>query len=268
MDLLPISALQHLLYCERQCALIHLEQVWAENQFTVEGNVMHEKAHDGLDETRAGVRIVRGLAVKSEALGLSGQCDVVEFHRSAGDPPASGSVPLPHEMILPIEYKRGKPKAHRADEVQLCAQAMCLEEMFGSCVRKDVESDLEPPDHLLAQAATIRIPEGRIFYGQTRRRLDVVFDAELRALTTDTARRLREMIASRITPPAVYEEQKCEACSLKELCMPQAMRFQKGAGAWFARQMAELTSEGRAAGPLAAAAASEIGALMTTSPTC
>ena len=202
-DLLPISALQHLLYCERQCALIHLEQVWAENQFTMEGNVMHEKAHDGPDETRAGVRIVRGLAVKSETLGLSGQCDVVEFHTDG--------------TVLPVEYKRGRPKAHQADEVQLCAQAICLEEMFG-----------------------VSIPEGRLFYGQTRRRMDVVFDAELRALTADTARRLREMIASRRTPPAVYEERKCQACSLQELCMPQAMRFQKGAGAWFARQMAEL----------------------------
>lgn len=236
MDLLPISALQHLLYCERQCALIHVEQVWAENQFTAEGNVMHEKAHEGPDERRDGVRIVRGLPVKSEALGLSGQCDVVEFH-------CDGSV-------LPIEYKRGKPKAHRADEVQLCAQALCLEEMLCSRVRQDVDiqsnrvrQDVEPPpDHLLAQAATCRIPEGRLFYGQTRRRTDVVFDAELRALTADTARRLHEMIESRVTPQAVYEERKCDACSLKELCMPRAMRFQKGAGAWFQRQMEELST--------------------------
>lgn len=254
MELLPISALQHLLYCERQCALIHVEQVWAENRFTAEGNVMHEKAHDGPDELKAGVRIVRGLAVKSEVLGLSGQCDVVEFHRSAGVPPSQGGPlsPLSGELILPVEYKRGKPKAHRADEVQLCAQGLCLEEMFGSCVRQDVESPagsqdvesrcacpgVEPPDHLLAQAATIR--EGRLFYGQTRRRMDVIFDEELRALTVEAARRLHELIDSRETPPAVYEERKCDACSLIELCMPQAMRFQKGAGAWFQRQMADL----------------------------
>lgn len=231
MDLLPISALQHLLYCERQCALIHLEQVWAENQFTVEGNVMHEKAHDGPDETRAGVRVVRGLAVKSEALGLSGQCDVVEFHEH-------GATSLEHgkgHLVLPIEYKRGKPKAHRADEVQLCAQAMCLEEMLSNRAipgPRGEDSGQECPGYI--------IREGRIFYGQTRRRTDVVFDAQLRALTADTARRLREMIANRRTPPAVYEERKCEACSLKELCMPKAMRFQKGAGAWFNRQMAEL----------------------------
>lgn len=223
MDLLPISALQHLLYCERQCALIHLEQVWAENQFTVEGNVMHEKAHEGPDEMKAGVRIVRGLPVKSELLGLSGQCDVVEFH-------ADG-------VVLPIEYKRGKPKAHRADEVQLCAQAMCLEEMLHNRAIPG-----PPMDAAGQECPGYRIPEGRLYYGQTRRRLDVVFDASLRDLTADTTRRLREMIASRRTPPALYEERKCEACSLKELCMPKAMRFQKGVGAWFQRQMAELAT--------------------------
>ncbi len=257
MDLLPISALQHLLYCERQCALIHLEQVWAENEFTVEGNVMHEKAHDGPDETKAGVRLVRGLPVKSEALGLSGQCDVVEFH-------ADG-------VVLPIEYKRGRPKAHRADEVQLCAQALCLEEMLsnraipGPPLITHPAIPGPPMDEAGQQCPGYRIAEGRLFYGQTRRRLDVVFDAKLRALTADTARRLREMIASRRTPPAVHEERKCEACSLKELCMPQAMRFQKGAAAWFSRQMAELAMEGRAAGP--PAAVTEPGALRTTRPT-
>jgi CRISPR-associated exonuclease Cas4 len=241
----PISALQHLLFCERQCALIHVEQVWAENRFTAEGNVMHEKAHDGPDEMKAGVRIARGLDVKSESLGLSGQCDVVEFHRSAGVPPASGSVPLPHETILPVEYKRGKPKAHRADEVQLCAQALCLEEMQSSRAHQGVEApDVAASGHLLAQAATAQaattIPEGRLFYGQTRRRTDVIFDAELRALTKETAQRLHELIDSRETPPAVYEARKCDACSLIELCMPNAMRFQKGAGAWFERQMEGL----------------------------
>ena len=97
--------------------------------------------------------------------------------------------------------------------------------------------------HLLAQAATVTIPEGRLFYGQTRRRVDVIFDAELRALTVDTVQRLREMIASRRTPPAVYEARKCDACSLKELCMPQAMRFQIGTGAWFRHQISNLKSE-------------------------
>jgi CRISPR-associated exonuclease Cas4 len=120
--------------------------------------------------------------------------------------------------VLPVEYKRGKPKAHRADEVQLCAQALCLEETLG-----------------------VSVPDGRLFYGQTRRRTNVVFDDELRALTNETTRRLHELIASRVTPAAVYEVRKCDACSLKEICMPLAMRFQKGAGAWFQRQMADLT---------------------------
>jgi len=102
---IPLSALQHFLYCPRQCALIHLEQVWAENRFTAEGRAMHERAHDGPDDSRPGVRVTRGLPLQGESLGLFGQADIVEFH-------ADGSV-------LPVEYKRGKPKAHRADEVQL-----------------------------------------------------------------------------------------------------------------------------------------------------
>ena len=115
-DAVPISALQHWLYCPRQCALIHLEQSWAENRFTAEGRILHERADRGTDESRLGVRIARGLSVNSRRHGLVGKCDVVEFHRD-------GSV-------LPVEYKRGRPKAHRADEVQICAQALCLEEML------------------------------------------------------------------------------------------------------------------------------------------
>ena len=122
-NLLPLSALQHLLFCERQCALIHIEQVWTDNEFTAEGNILHERAHNGPDESRSGVRIARGLPVRSFELGLSGQCDVVEFHeRKVG-----GKIVEVIE-VLPVEYKRGKPKAHAADEVQLCAQALCLEE--------------------------------------------------------------------------------------------------------------------------------------------
>ena len=226
MDLLPISALQHLLFCERQCALIHVEQLWAENQFTAEGNVMHEKAHDGPDETKAGVRIVRGLDVKSEALGLSGQCDVVEFHSlgagSLGRGVESEIRNLKSEIqgVLPVEYKRGKPKSHRADEVQLCAQALCLEEMLG-----------------------VAVPEGRLFYGQTRRRIDVPFDEELRTLTLQATRRLHELIDHRETPPPVYERRKCESCSLIEQCMPETARFRRGAGAWFDRQLEGMVGE-------------------------
>ena len=132
--LIPLSALQHQLFCPRQCALIHVEGLWAEDGATAEGRILHERVDAGRPERRPGVRIVRGLALRSLALGVSGIADVVEF---------SGRPPRP----FPVEYKRGKPKAHRADEVQLCAQAICLEEMFGG-----------------------EVGEGALFYGTTRRR--------------------------------------------------------------------------------------------------
>lgn len=201
METLALSALQHLLYCERQCALIHVEQVWAENRFTALGREMHQNAHEGPDESRPGIRITRGLRVVCERLGIAGQCDVVEFH-------ANGRV-------LPIEYKRGKPKSHRADEVQLCAQGLCLESMLG-----------------------VFIPEGRLYYGQTRRRLDVAFDEALRALTLQTVDRLRKLLESGITPVAKYEPDRCDNCSLIELCMPKAARFRTSTQAWFNRQLA------------------------------
>lgn len=204
-ELLPISALQHLLFCERQCALIHLEQLWAENQFTAEGRVLHERAHDGPDDARhtveGHVRVTRGLAVRSLALGLSGQCDIVEFHSRDGG------------AVLPVEYKRGKPKSHSADEVQLCAQALALEEMLGRPVLR-----------------------GALYYGQRRRRTEITFDENLRRLTRGTATRLHELIAARATPPAVREP-KCDACSLLAVCLPDALRLRRGVGDWFAHQL-------------------------------
>ncbi len=217
--LLPLSALQHFLFCERQCALIHIEQVWADNQFTAEGNVLHERTHDGPDESRPGVRIARGMPVRSFALGVSGQCDVVEFHLgSAGAPPAERRAPRLFREVLPVEYKRGKPKVHAADEVQLCAQALCLEEMLG-----------RPVDR------------GMLYYGKRRRRTDVIFTAELRELTRDTAQRLHALIASRVTPIA-QREKKCESCSLLEICLPDALRLRHGAASWFARQLHEVVA--------------------------
>lgn len=190
-DLLPLSALQHFLFCERQCALIHIEQVWSDNRFTAEGRILHEKVHEREDESRAGVRIARALPLRSLGLGLSGVADVVEFRFNA-----EMNVWLP----FPVEYKRGRPKAEPCDKVQLCAQAICLEEML-----------------------KVDVPGGAIFYGKTRRRLDVVFDAELRKLTDETARRLHELIREGKTPPAKYEA-RCEQCSLLDLCMPRAVK--------------------------------------------
>ena len=196
-QLLPLSALQHWLFCPRQCGLIHLEQVWAENKFTAEGQVLHQKAHDGADESKAGVRITRSLPVRSFTLGISGQCDIVEFH---GD-----------GIVNPVEYKRGKPKSHRADEVQLCAQALCIEEMLG-----------------------VSIPSGCLFYGENRRRTLIEFDGSLRQLVAETAGALHAMIDSRMTPLAEYAAPRCDSCSLIDLCQPKAMRFKRGTQAWFA----------------------------------
>jgi CRISPR-associated exonuclease Cas4 len=199
-QLLPLSALQHYLFCPRQCALIHVEQVWAENQFTAEGKVLHERAHEGPEESRTDVRTTRGMPVRSLSLGVSGQCDVVEFHRD-------GSV-------FPVEYKRGRPKKNDSDRVQLCAQALCLEEMLAK-----------------------EIDEGALYYGKNRRRHAVIFDAALRDLTRTTGRDLHAMVNAGRTPGAVREK-KCDTCSLLEHCMPDALRFRQGVRAWFDRQLA------------------------------
>lgn len=203
-DLIPISALQHWLYCPRQWALIHLEQAWTENRFTAEGRVFHENAHEGADETKGQVRITRGMSVSSTHLGMAGQCDVVEFHTN--------------QKILPIEYKRGKPKQHHADEAQLCAQALCLEEMTG-----------------------IHIPFGALYYGEKKRRTDISFDEHLRSLVRTTLSDIRACFASKQTPHAEYIPKLCDACSLIDECQPKAMRFKKGAAAWFA---ANIKTEG------------------------
>lgn len=203
MDSLPISALQHLLFCERQCALIHLDREWSENRFTAEGRTMHDRAHDGPDESRPGVRITRGLPVRSEALGLHGICDVVEFHRDG--------------RIVVVEYKRGKPKEHRADEVQLAAQAICLEETLKTS-----------------------IPEGCLFYGQPRRRTSVAIDDGLRSLVAECSRRLHRLLEGTSLPPPQYEKRKCGACSLYDICQPRANR---SASAWLEAQIFDSQSE-------------------------
>lgn len=209
-ELLPISALQHLLFCERQCALIHIERVWVENRLTAEGRIMHKKAHDGPDEARGAMRIARGLPLRCARLGLVGVADVIEFH-----PPTDVGKRRP----FPVEYKRGKPKSHDADRVQLCAQALCLEEMF------DVD-----------------ISAGALFYGQTRRRRDVRFDDALRQLTEQTAARLHALIAAGVTPRAIREP-KCDNCSLLTVCLPDALAAKRAAGAYFEDALARSLSE-------------------------
>lgn len=186
-DLIFLSALNHYLYCARRCALIHIEQIWSENLFTAEGRVMHDKVDTANREARGKVRIDYGVPLRSLRLGLIGKADVVEFHKQ-------GDKWIP----FPVEYKRGKPKMDDCDKVQLCAQAICLEEMLN-----------------------IEIREGALFYGQTRRREDVLFDEALRAETEEAAKKVHELIESGVTPKAEYSK-KCERCSLLDLCLPKA----------------------------------------------
>ena len=206
-DLLPISALQHMVFCERQAALIHIEGLWEENVLTVEGEQMHERVHEQDTETLHDVRTVRGLRIRSLRLGLVGVADVVEFRRCESDnsdrldeldrgAKLAGQPGLWKPSIT--EYKRGKPKIDRSDEVQLCAQAMCLEEMLG-----------------------ISIPESSFFYGRPRRRQAVRLEGQLRKETEGVAERLHKLIESRKTPPPEYSR-RCRRCSLVEVCLPKA----------------------------------------------
>ncbi len=228
-DLLPISALSHLAYCERRCALIHIEGAWAENLFTAEGRELHERAHEAGTVMREGVRTCRGLRLRSLRLGLTGQADVVEFHRCDEDSRQSdeGAVPgVPLAGLpglwrpFPVEYKRGRPKPDIGDEVQLCAQALCLEEMLNTSV-----------------------PAGAIFYGQPRRRTDVTFGPELRRQTEALAPHLHEFIAAGVTPPAQYEK-KCRGCSMLSLCMPKSAGSGRSARRYLDDAISEALQDG------------------------
>jgi CRISPR-associated exonuclease Cas4 len=186
---LPLSALQHFAFCPRQCALIHIEQQWLENRLTAEGRVLHDHAHEGGAESRTDLRIARAVPLESATLGLHGIADVVEFHRRPG-----GTW-----QPFPVEYKRGRPKHRPIDSVQLCAQAICLEEMLG-----------------------VAIPAGAIFYGATHRRQDVEFDDPLRRETRRIATAVHALVALGRTPAPEFSP-KCGSCSLLELCRPEAV---------------------------------------------
>jgi CRISPR-associated exonuclease Cas4 len=232
-DLLPISALQHLLYCPRQCALIHLEQLWVENRLTAEGRQLHKRAHAAdagprgrglIEQARqpdgSTLVTVRGALLRCVRLGVFGVADVVEIVPRS-EPALPADAPLTTERwavrsAKPVEYKRGRPKSHDADRVQLCAQALCLEEMLN-----------------------LTIPAGEIFYGKTRRRIEVLFDAALRAVTERTAHDLHALIHSGRTPAAVYERRKCDRCSLLPLCAPRSVTPSRNVPLYISRAMAD-----------------------------
>lgn len=196
---LQLSGLQHFHFCRRQWALIHIEHQWAENLRTVDGALMHERAHDKeLTESRGDRIVTRGMNVFSRTLGVSGECDVLEFHRSPC------GIPLPGREELwrpfPVEYKRGKPNPQAGDMLQLCAQALCLEEML-----------------------CCEIEQGALYYGKLRHRQPVDFTQELRQSVRDCLREMHELYRRGYTPK-VKPTKFCNACSLKELCLPQLLR--------------------------------------------
>lgn len=202
-ELIPISALQHYLYCPRQCALIHVERLWAESRETAEGRLLHERVDQPQVERRRGVRTVTAMPLLESTLGLVGVADLVELHATDRG-----------ERAFPVEYKRGRPKAHRADEVQLCAQALCLEAMLG-----------------------VSVTAGALFYGKTRRRQEVVFDAALRDLTRTVITETAAMLRAGRTPGAVYQARRCDACSLLDLCQPQWLEHGQGVDDWLREQL-------------------------------
>jgi len=194
-DYIQLSALQHYVFCPRQCGLIHVEDVWTDNVFTVRGEILHEKVDTDTYETRGIIKTVRALRIHSTRLGIVGQCDVVEFRKST-----YADVSLD---VMPVEFKSGKPKEDVSDKVQLCAQALCLEEMMNTQVKR-----------------------GAFFYGKIRRRVQVELDEELRKQTEEIITAVHEIVSQKKVPAARYNE-KCRNCSLEEMCMPKAMNEKK-----------------------------------------
>ncbi|HXK69431.1 MAG TPA: CRISPR-associated protein Cas4 [Thermoanaerobaculia bacterium] len=221
-DLLPLSGIQHMAFCPRRAALIHMEGVWEENMMTAEGRIFHERVHKVGHESRGEIRIAFSLPCRSLRLGLSGKLDVVEF-RKIKDP--IDELDTKRGAVLgdvdgwwapfPIEYKRGKKKHELSFEIQLCAQTICLEEMLH-----------------------VEIPSGAIYYGKSARRQEVIFTSGLHEKTEDIALRYHELIASGQTPLPSYSK-KCSFCSLFDKCMPKVTGSKKNVCHYIKRALTE-----------------------------
>ncbi|MEX1028101.1 MAG: CRISPR-associated protein Cas4 [Candidatus Paceibacterota bacterium] len=241
-DLIPIRYLNDLFFCERRAALHLNEQLWKHNQFTVEGIHSHQRVDRPHKETRPDCTTAFSLWLVSRRLGLVGKADVVEFHPLAEDHAASddgAAEPLgqyvPRQSLgtrsrglvpFPIDYKRGRKRRWDRDDVQLCAQALCLEEMLA-----------------------VTVPRGAIFHVKSRQRRDVSFDATLRTKTEQAIARLRELVTSQVTPLAKYEK-KCDGCSLKDLCMPKSLRPRATAARYLLQVIAQPDDTASATEPL------------------
>lgn len=198
-EYLMLSGIQHFKFCRRQWALIHIEQQWEENVHTVIGELMHKKVHDPcIKEKRKDTILVRALPISSSELGVSGECDLVEFHKCEDGIKLFGHRGL--YSVFPVEYKKGKPKVTDEDKLQLTAQAMCLEEMFST-----------------------EIPEGALFYGETRRREIVKITQELRTEVQDMFLEMHQYYQRGYTPKSKYSK-ACQSCSLKDICLPKMNR--------------------------------------------
>ncbi len=194
-EYLLLSGIQHFVFCRRQWALIHIEQQWAENFRTVDGEIMHRNAHNAeFSETRGDKLIVRAMPISSPRLGISGECDVVEFTKCDDGISLFGREG--NFSVTPIEYKRGEPKADDSDIMQLTAQALCLEEML-----------------------CCDIPYGYLFYGETKRRQKVEFTEDLRKRTENVIKEMHKLYRDKYTPK-VKRSKSCNACSLKNICLP------------------------------------------------
>jgi len=195
-NFLQLAGIQHFAFCRRQWALIHIENQWEDNVRTVEGQIIHDKAHDKFAlESRGDLLISRGMPVFSASLGISGECDVVEFHKNNEGINIAGKDGL--YSVVPIEYKRGKEKQDDIDKLQLTAQAMCLEEMLCCC-----------------------IPVGYLYYHETRRRVAVKISDDLRKQVKDMLTEMHQLFDRGYTP-RVKRTKKCNACSLKHICLPE-----------------------------------------------
>jgi CRISPR-associated exonuclease Cas4 len=204
-ELIMLSALQHYVFCPRQCALIHIEQIWEENGLTAEGRGLHDRAHSESAESRPDCRRIFGMPLRSLELGITGKSDVV--------------METPEGVFIPLEYKRGKPKVKEMDTVQLCGQALCLEEMTGKPIQ-----------------------EGYIYYFRIRKRLHVLFDQALRDFTIRTISETRAMLEGGKTPLPVYSK-RCESCSLNDLCRPELIQKKLDINDYLDRMLSKELSE-------------------------